>query len=184
MMVLLVSLSGQTHCKHPCPHHTVKLTRFLFMTPQLPIWFYTIIYWNLSQSGFSSQPSSVLHIQRNTGNSSYTQPQTSPIISFFSDIINASSVLRNPCSLFSFPDIMSRLYLSSKTTCSNFISFRCLFSNPLNHLQTFLWGQLVYSSLYFRYNAPTIHFIIFLSDGFSICTWGIPQTTLNTEVIQ
>lgn len=34
MMVLLVSLSGQTHCKHPCPHHTVKLTRFLFMTTQ------------------------------------------------------------------------------------------------------------------------------------------------------
>lgn len=129
-------------------------------------------------------PSSVLYVQRNTENSSYTQPQANPIISFFSEIINASSVLRNPCSLFSFPDIMSRLCLSSKTTCSNFLSFRCLFSNPLNHLQAFLWGQLVYSSLYVRYNAPTMHFIIFLRDGFSVCTWVIPQRTLNTVVIQ
>lgn len=67
----------------------------------------------------------------------YTQPQANPVISFFFEIINASSVLRNPCSLFFFPDIMSRLCLSLKTTCSNFPFFRCLFSNPLDHLQAF-----------------------------------------------
>lgn len=185
MTFLPVGLSGQTHCKQSHPHHTVKFTRFLFKTSQLSILFYIIICWNLSQSGFTSQPIFCSTVYKGTRKTqAYTQPQANPIISFFFEIINASSVFRNPCSLFFFPDIMSRLCLSSETTCSNFLSFRCLFSNPLNHLQAFLWGQLVYSSLYVRYNAPTMHFIIFLRDGFSVCTWVIPQRTLNTVVIQ
>lgn len=139
---LLVNLLGQTDCKYLSPNSPVKLTRFPFKTITLAIRIYTTIDTEvICKVSSHLRLSSVLHMQRDTENSSYTPPHTSPIISFFSDIINASSVLRNPCSLFSFPDIMSRLYLSWKATCSNFTSFRCLLSNPLNHLQTFYDGN-------------------------------------------